>query len=443
MALGDSDGDQRLIHVDRKQFSVGFIGHGSSGGAVSKLALLQQSTTNVPWVDRISDQNAANYNMDAMRYLWRPQLPPAGLRLTSHATGYWCFDFQSDISPMEALVFATCEEEASEMTTLCADIQFGGFEVRYSSLPRRTVGPRHHAMKCLRIDGRGGERISSVFLTVAHIVAGIRFVTNWGRQMVIGRPSNNERRYSSADLDGENAVLAGIFCNWGERATPKSRLDAVGVFSRTGQPSVTGENSDGNFDSHGFFWEPSPPLAPFIEAGKIWGQHDRTDRRTRNRTLRAPDEGSTICWLDCRRPLTSVRVTLCHGSSHNHIPLSAVTLQYADVVSKEACSESTVGPSCFTKPSDNEGMNGYPWCWCAYGSKRKEEMEAKSHFTQETWQPDGAKLGSLRVWLDDSRLSAIQLVSADGRESPIWGYTDGESDGVICFDAGHREDVEE
>lgn len=119
--------------------------------------------------------------------------------------------------------------------------------------------------------------------------------------------------------------------------------------------------------------------------------------------------------------------------------MTALTFEYAD---ERLPKTNSVGPSEFLPPTDAEGKYGHPWCWCAYGDKREEEMQARPHLLRESFNVGGAKLREVRIWLDENGgLSGIQFVAANGNEGPKWGYrTESEPTGSIDFDTGQLSD---
>lgn len=443
--LHDAEGDQRLLRTPRDHFLVGFAGQVSNDGTLAKLALLTQPRIKAPYrVNRISDQHRASYNDQGDSYLWRNELPPPGLQITELAHGYWAYDMKIDVSPLESLVFGTNEEEISDMTAILGDVQFGGFEIQYAHRPPRRIGPVGQAMKSLSIDGRGGERIVHMYWGVNHIPDRVRFVTNRGRQLVLGHA--NEQRVPAEQLGNGTTTFSGFYGFWSDRHKPQTRLDAVGGFYVNNPFAMPGPPVEEPRDSNGFWWEPSPPPPAYLaEHGRVWGQSEYRDR-FRNADIRTPGQRSFVCWLDCSRPLDQVRVTLCHGTANHHLPLSAITFRYADRSgSGPSGEEETIGPKYFSPPTDAEGANGHPWCFCAWGSKREDEQQARPHYFHETWSPrsggggsdgGGSRLRNVLVWLDEGgRLAGIQMVAVDSSESPKWGYCVGKHAGMIDLNA--------
>ncbi|KAK9769572.1 putative F-box domain-containing protein [Seiridium cardinale] len=429
--LRKMEGNQRLFRVSSGHCLVGFNCHTSDSGQLAKLSLLQQPTTRLPYglESRVKDQNSIAYNGQAGKYLWMDQIPGSSLTISGFSHGYWAFDLRVDASAMEALILGESEEELADITAIGADVHFGGFEVQYANRPPRLTGPRRHAMQYLHLDGRGGERIVCMYWTVGHIPVSVRFVTNRGRQLVVGHPSR-EQRYPSTEEPGY--ILAGCFGHWSKRDSPKAVLQGVGGLYLANQLGVMNEHSR-IVDSHQLNWTPEPPSLSLIESGRIWGGRTVLDKRLqRDKTYPASD--SVVTWLDCRRPLDTVKVTLCHGTREQQIPLVAINFKHAALVEGVLAQADTIGPSAFSKPPDTEGTGGHHWCWCSYGDKRPDELDSRPHHIHETWQVGGQRLRSLNVWLsEEGALAGMQLVAADESESPIWGYCSGQRSGSINF----------
>ena len=181
--------------------------------------------------------------------------------------------------------------------------------------------------------------------------------------------------------------------------------------------------------------EPSPQPANIQPTGRLWGQHEIASqwKQWNQEIALNPPERSLVSFLDCRRPLREIKVVLCHGTAADRLPMVGLRFDYADGSLPKATS---VGPTSSQLPTDAEGVNGHPWCWCVFGSSKADEQETKPHITEETFEVGNARLHKVYLWLNtDGALSGMQFVATNGRQSPRWGYrTDGEPAGSIDFD---------
>ncbi|KAF4995957.1 hypothetical protein FDECE_12634 [Fusarium decemcellulare] len=421
--FGQGRGDLRLIKIQPGYFAVGFSATWGSGKSLAKMAILQQPINKAPSESQgrlAATSDVGSFNPKETDYLWANDLPPENVQIVPCEHGYWAYELKVDTAPMEPLIFGTTDEELANITSIAGDVHFGGFEVAYSDGTRRSIGPRRNAMKELAIDGPGGERIICVYASINHIINGFRFVTNRGRQLILGQSDSDEKRFPPRDeTDQDGNILAGIYCYWLLRTTPKARLDAIGAFqssfSTLPEPEIT-------TDSHGFHWSPNPPARPFEGKGKIYGWRSAYNEWT-SRDERTPSENATVSLLDCERPLNLIKVALCHGSDTPQVPMLSISFKYSD--NGEVV---TVGPSQFSPPNDSEGINGHYYCWCDLGRARKEELEAGPHYTHDEWNVGGSQLKTFRLWLNDIQvLTGLQFVAQNGRESPRWGYCEAES----------------
>lgn len=172
-----------------------------------------------------------------------------------------------------------------------------GFEIQYANRPSRRIGPVGQAMKVLSIDGRGDERIISTYWAVNHIPDRVPFITNRGRQLVLGHRHSSEQRVPEEQLGTGNTTLSGFYGYWSDRHTPKTCLDAAGAFHLNYPFAMAEPSVEEPRDSNGFWWEPSPPPAYLAEHGRIWGRTEYHGVHY-DRTFRTPGQSSLVCWLD-------------------------------------------------------------------------------------------------------------------------------------------------
>lgn len=334
--LGVTEGDQRLIYVSDAHFVVGFKVFRSLDGTMSAFALLQQPTTKALGVERIASRNSDSHNLDAMKYLWRKTIPPPKLQISDFLSGYWAFDMKVDTSPMEALIFGATEDEMADITAFSVDVHFGGFEIEYGSRPTRTIAPRREVLRTLRIDGGGGERIIALYFCVHHLPTSMRLVTNRGRQLVLGQPTDwNETRLPPTSERGDVYSLSGIY-RWWSGQHPTDDLKAVGcLFSPPGASSQANKLPDRSpRDSHGLYWDSSAYSPDIIESGQIVPLNSRSPI-FREGTVHMPGQVGTVSWLDCSRPLAEVCVISYRQTTQDQLSLLGITFVYADKDSEE------------------------------------------------------------------------------------------------------------
>ncbi|KAF4987739.1 hypothetical protein FGRMN_10163 [Fusarium graminum] len=119
------------------------------------------------------------------------------------------------------------------------DLHMRGFEFHFASGSRRwtqSIGYYRSVMKYLNLEP-GKEFIISYYVTrsMHHPcrVIGLRFLTNWGHQLIVGEPGQDETRYPSKESqpfkDNSNVCLVGIDWEWLDEGR---KLDEFGIFYR-------------------------------------------------------------------------------------------------------------------------------------------------------------------------------------------------------------------
>ncbi|KAL4803115.1 hypothetical protein BDV18DRAFT_153807 [Aspergillus unguis] len=430
--LGQSDGDHLLIHTESNSLLVGLLAQWSSGKPISGLSLLH-----VP-VSQGSPHAAALAQAQACKpesstaigsRLWKDHLPPPEMTMSEPRVGYWSMDFKADLAPMEALVFGRDEAELATITEISADAQFGAFEVRYTNKPPKTIGPRPLTMKSLSIDGPGGERIVAVGTAVGHITHGIRLITSYNRQLVLGSCRPNQRSETiHGSTDGK--ALRGIYCNWSARSSPKTALECIAGLFCPGEQGTASTDGDTDGDAH--WWESCAPPSSWTASGPVYGAHE-TPHHPMRRSTSYPTASAVVTWLDCTQPVRSVRLNVAHRTQNLPFTPTSLILEHTDG------SVSSVGPTRLTAPVDTEGEKGLPWCWCSYDFKlpaSESPLGKTLHYStaEEFSIEGGALLGSCRIWADDNGpLRGMQFVSTDGGEGPRWGVCEGPPTAAIAF----------
>ena len=114
-------------------------------------------------------------------------------------------------------------------------------------------------MITLPIDGTAGERKCRVEVSVQHQPAGLRLVTNWGNQMLIGC----ETKTTDVCDFGDDEVLRGILANWHRKESDVSPVGTMTGISILTMPKEQGHDvgkeqapskDEGERD-----WIPEPP----------------------------------------------------------------------------------------------------------------------------------------------------------------------------------------
>ncbi|KAJ3540567.1 hypothetical protein NM208_g5007 [Fusarium decemcellulare] len=389
--VGQADGDVRVIYPDPGHFVVGFKASWAPRKPISHLSLLFQPREKAPQdsIHRLEPQKVLDEDDDLL---------------------------------MEPLIFGTTERDLDMISAIGVDAQLRGFELCMDNGHEkwtRAIG-HPYAMQYLSIDGRGGERILDCCVRISDVVRGIRFITNRGRNLIVG-DSDDPRAFHQRDLKPHLSSLMGIYCHWTNRHTPGTDLTAIGYFTRKRRTAV--RIPEMVEDELGRYWTPIPPPGAAKDIGPIFGQREFEHGRFK-RIRHIPSSDATISWLDCSRPIESIKVALCHGIESSQLPLVSLSLKYSDDQTT-----SSIGPTKFSSPRDTHGRNGNYWCWCAEGSEgsqRDEELEERPHYIEDSWNAEGS-LKFVQLWVDDDGvLTGLQFITQDGKESPAWGYCVGE-----------------
>jgi hypothetical protein len=144
--------------------------------------------------------------------------------------------------------------------------------MEYRSHSTHTIGPRREVLRTLRINKGRGERIIAVYFCMHHLPTSIRLVTNRGRQLVLGQPTNwKETRLPPASERGDVYSLSGIN-GWWSGQHPTDDLKAVGCpFSPPGAISQANKLPDRSpRDSHGLYWDSVRIPMTLSSQGKLY-----------------------------------------------------------------------------------------------------------------------------------------------------------------------------
>ncbi|KAF4997390.1 hypothetical protein FDECE_12098 [Fusarium decemcellulare] len=428
--VGQSKGDVRVISPDPGHFVIGFQVSWAPSKPISHLSLLFQPMKNAPEdiIHRLEPQKVLDEDGDPVPHnkpevtghLWKNELPPRELEILSSQNGYMSPNLKTDDLLMEPLIFGTTERDLDMISAIGVDAQLRGFELCLDNGHEkwtRIIG-HPYAMQYLSIDGRGGERILHCYVAISDVARGIRFLTNRGRNLIVGDCKKRGLVRRGEQPKPHLGPLMGIYCHWSNRHTPGTDLTAVGTFSRKFRTPV--RIPEMVTDEQGRYWTPTFPPTAAKDIGPIFGQHEFTPEGRRV-SRHIPDDDATVSWLDCSRPIESIKVALCHGTTSSRLALVSLSLKYSDDQTT-----SSIGPTKFSSPRDTHGRNGNYWCWCAEGSRRDEELQEHPHYIEDSWNAEGC-LKFVQLWVDDDgALTGLQFITQDGKQSPAWGYCVGE-----------------
>ncbi|KAH8882143.1 hypothetical protein GQ53DRAFT_831729 [Thozetella sp. PMI_491] len=408
--LGSQQGDYRIVCPSPSHFVVGFTGQFSAVDGISKLALVQQPYQKLPSTSgsRVPSVEPNLFpDLSTQAYLWSAKPPAYPMIATTFPVGVWGAGIRPDASPMEPLVFGSTEEELADIKAVAVDVFLYGFEVQYRNRPPRAIGPRLQALQVLAIDGQSGERIATIFSwTVGKRLSGLCFVTNHGKQMVVGNPEGD--RYQFPPPENRDRNIAGLFAFWS--GLPGRTLSVIGVF-------LTHHEKPDNdracrTDSNGLPWDGFPSPSNLTKTTAIYSQDAR--HNASRRLAYCLQLSSFTNWLDFRRPLEEVTVTFTHNIYMRKLPVVAIRLRYSDG------SETSFGPTDIRDTGEKMGSNMAPFCPCRseWGSDR---WGTSPHFRHASWEVGGKLIRHINLWLGEGSLHGLQFAT-ESEEGPKWGF---------------------
>ncbi|RBR20153.1 uncharacterized protein FIESC28_05432 [Fusarium coffeatum] len=377
--VGQIQGDVRVIRPDPGNFVVGFrIGLGI-GQPIEKLALMFQP---------FKSPSTAGH-------LWKGEAPPDELDIMPCRHGAITSDLTKDDLQMETRIFGTKESDLDMISAIGVDAQVRGFELRRNDGTTRSIG-KTYAMQ--------------------------------GRQVIVEAGAGRNGVVFSEEQKHCRDALMGIYCHWGDRNSPGIDFQNVGAFTRKWSRIPVSTPTLAK-DKEGRYWVPGPPPKDLREFGTIYGKRKVEQRQV-------PSDKATVSWFDCSRPISSIKVALCHGTESSQLPLVSLSFNYA-----EDQTTASIGPTEFTPPKDTLGLKGNYWCWFFQGSRRgEEELEQKPHYVQDEWNIEGARLKFAHVWIDkDGILTGLQFITEDGKESPAWGYCEGKKSDKLSLRTKNKD----
>ncbi|EXL77846.1 hypothetical protein FOPG_07757 [Fusarium oxysporum f. sp. conglutinans race 2 54008] len=394
--LGQSEGDIRVLVPKDEHIVVSIGGSWAPGKPLEKLVLLQQDLEKVPssafsrigMSDFTSFDEAQEFQPDTRiaNFLWRGQIP------TEHKI--WpSYPLRLDPlmpTPVEALLFENKTDDPYYKLRVGVDVQF-----------------------------QSDENITKCYVTGKDKVEGLRFLTDKGQHFIVGRIGQNEKILARGGRNGE--TIKGFHCQWSNKNTSDSALTSFGVFTLDDVTWRLGGERESN-DSRGFYWIPNRPQTeyPYAEVGPIHGQIDKIER------LRYPDVGvqspqAVVTWLDCSKPLETISVIMCHSTTTELLMITSMAFEYA-----EGHEPMYFGPFAISEPEHEKNVSKQGQCNCIHGGSFEVEIEDIPHFEIGGWNPNGAYLKTLRLWVDSlGIITGLQFVT-EASESQKWGFCEGE-----------------
>ncbi|KAH7487098.1 hypothetical protein IWW34DRAFT_876668 [Fusarium oxysporum f. sp. albedinis] len=423
--LGQSEGDIRVLAPKDEHIVVSIGGTWAPGKPLEKLVLLQQDLEKVPssafsrigMSDFTPFDEAQEFQPDTRiaNFLWRGQVP------TEHEI--WpSYPLRLDplmTTPVEALLFENKTDDSHYNLRVGVDVQFRGFEVSHidkDKTIRQSIGITS-AVHYFTMES--DENITKCYVTGKDKVEGLRFLTDKGQHFIVGRIGQHEKILARGGRNGE--TIKGFHCQWSNKNTSDSALTSFGVFTLDDVTwHLGGEREDK--DSRGFYWIPNRPQTeyPYAEVGPIHGQTDKIER------LRYPDVGvpspqAVVTWLDCSKPLETISVIMCHSTTTELLKITSMAFEYA-----EGHEPMYFGPFAISEPEHEKNVSKQDRCTCIHGGSFEVEIEDEPHFEIGGWNPNGAYLKTLRLWVDSlGILTGLQFVT-EASESQKLGFCEGE-----------------
>ncbi|KFA56019.1 hypothetical protein S40293_10767 [Stachybotrys chartarum IBT 40293] len=352
--IGKCTGPKHLVRVGHGLFAVGVQLVHFPTGRLARMSLIEQPTRKATMSLRVQDTSGHEYCHFAESHIWANDFPPENARLISHqdfAVSSRPTDQVDDTYETHVLVLGTSEDELADIASISADRCLGGVEVKYHNGPPRVMGRISGPPWTLKLDSRNGERIVHINELWQECVC-FQFITNRGRCLVLGSPIHKDPGDDFSNL-AKQRLPAGIYMTR-KIFDGYSACRGFRTFSmKNWEPLCTNVPLALPQDEHRFCWVPSKPPEEWEEAG------------IRTGSLRdlEPGEMGLVSWLDCSRPLSSIRVIFVNTNPKG---LVAIRFRYTDG------EEANVGPDEVHICAEMVGWPGYEWLvreWDVEGKK--------------------------------------------------------------------------
>ncbi|GAB1741833.1 hypothetical protein NU219Hw_g7239t1 [Hortaea werneckii] len=367
-----------------------------------------------------------------LELLWKDQLPPQSLRFRDFMSGYREGQTAWDLAPMQPLLFGTDERELATVTGFAASPDLGCFEIHRNYGLNERIGASTGSMKLMRIDGPGGERISSISVITGALPVGLVLISSRGRRMVFGKSEANFVFPHSSD---RGFGLAGIYCSFAYSSNSTERLSSLGLVSSPDLALDHETTGTGMAPLRGF-WEPEAPPPSWNLFGPLYGGHHN---------------GCVVKALDFSRPVTKITGLLAAPAWLDIIEIGGFTVHYSEGSSLDR--ESVFGMTSEIWPThpdaaieDLRSMKRHDRMSKLLGQKYSDP-DAVAHVDSDeealaqpsTWDlgQTGEKIVAVTVWAGNF-LNGLQFHSESGKSSPRWGACGGEPAGQISVNQDPR-----
>ncbi|KAF5388954.1 hypothetical protein D9757_005050 [Collybiopsis confluens] len=379
---------------------------------------------------------ARTVDVATKRLIWKHTMPPANVHATPFYTGYNSYGREATENGqiMEALIFGTSEAQLRALTGVAVSADFLGFFVYYNNTEPSSIGVTKTNLKHFPIDGPGGERIVQVTLACGARPAGLKILTNQGRQGIFGMHRRDScdivHTFPPSSSHDDGVGVAGIYGSF-ETVRGRPRYTAFGVLSYI-IPNQTHTIIPEAPDA----WDPTPPPSHWHAEGPIYGSNDYF----------------ALTHLDLTKPVSNISGLLAAPSWTGITELGGFVVTYIDG------SVSYIGtPTDLWSSVDDiksaESIRRHQYV--SKGYRRSEEEEVVAHVTTEEavaqnrfggsncWDlgPEGEVISKVTVW-STNLLNGVQFHLADGRSSARWGKCGQEPSAVILSGFSAQAEVE-
>ncbi|KAL7765878.1 hypothetical protein ACKLNR_003794 [Fusarium oxysporum f. sp. zingiberi] len=112
---------------------------------------------------------------------------------------------------------------------------------------------------------------------------------------------------------------------------------------------------------------------------------------------------------------------MCHSTTTELLKITSMAFEYA-----EGHEPMYFGPLAISEPEHEKNVSKQDRCNCIHGGSFEVEIEDIPHFEIGGWNPNGAYLKTLRLWVDSlGILTGLQFVT-EASKSQKWGFCEGE-----------------
>ncbi|EXL91629.1 hypothetical protein NOF04DRAFT_16665 [Fusarium oxysporum II5] len=117
----------------------------------------------------------------------------------------------------------------------------------------------------------------------------------------------------------------------------------------------------------------------------------------------------------------SISIIMCHSTTTELLMITSMAFEYA-----EGHEPMYFGPFAISEPEHEKNVSKQDRCTCIHEGSFEVEIEDLPHFEIGGWNPNGAYLKTLRLWVDSlGILTSLQFVT-EASESQKWGFCEGE-----------------